>query len=95
MKRIFHYIQGTKDKGLLFDTSKKMVVYCYADADFWDCGYINNRKTLFVLGVGMVLWQFFPIFLYCVFQNYRQIFISLLYITIMCHWLIILETYFH
>ena len=34
MKRICRYLQGTKDNGLVFNTSKKLVVYCYADADF-------------------------------------------------------------
>ena len=34
VKRICRYIQGTKDNGLVFNTSKKLVVDCYADADF-------------------------------------------------------------
>ena len=34
MKRICRYLQGTKDNGLLFNPSKKMVVDCYSDADF-------------------------------------------------------------
>ena len=33
-KRIFWYLQGTKDNGLLFNPSKKILVDCYADADF-------------------------------------------------------------
>ena len=28
------YLQGTKKKGLVFNPSKKLVVDCYADADF-------------------------------------------------------------
>ena len=34
MKRIFRYIQGTKDNGLVFNPSKKLVVDCYDDANF-------------------------------------------------------------
>ena len=34
VKRIFRYLQGTKDNGLVFNPSKKPVVGCYVDADF-------------------------------------------------------------
>ena len=34
VKRICRYIQGTKDNGLFFNPSKKLMVDCYADADF-------------------------------------------------------------
>ena len=34
VKRICRYLQGTKDNGLVFNQSKKLLVYCYADADF-------------------------------------------------------------
>ena len=34
MNRICRYIQGTKDNGLVFNTSKKLVVDCYAHSDF-------------------------------------------------------------
>ena len=34
MKRICRYLQGTKNNGLVFNPSKKLVVDCYADADF-------------------------------------------------------------
>ena len=34
VKRICRYLQGTKDNGLVFNPSKKLVVDCYADADF-------------------------------------------------------------
>ena len=34
VKRIFRYLQGTKDNGLVFNPSMKLVVYCYADAVF-------------------------------------------------------------
>ena len=34
MKRIFQYLQGTKDNGLVFNPSNKMVVDLFADDDF-------------------------------------------------------------
>ena len=34
VKRICRYLQGTKDNGIVFNPPKKLVVYCYADADF-------------------------------------------------------------
>ena len=34
VKRICRYLQGTKDNGLVFNPSKKLVVDCYSDADF-------------------------------------------------------------
>ena len=34
VKRICRYLQGTKDNGLVFNTSKNMMVDFYADADF-------------------------------------------------------------
>ena len=34
VKSICRYLQGTKDNGLVFNPYKKLVVDCYADADF-------------------------------------------------------------
>ena len=51
VKRVCLYLQGTKENGILFNPSKKLVVDCYSDADFWDCGDMKIFKTLFVLGV--------------------------------------------
>ena len=34
VKRIFRYLQDTRDKGLVFNPSNKMVVDCYINADF-------------------------------------------------------------
>ena len=34
VKRMCSYLQGTKDNGLVFNPSKKMVVDCYDDAYF-------------------------------------------------------------
>ena len=33
VKMICRYIQGTKDNGLVFNTTKKLVVDCYVDTD--------------------------------------------------------------
>ena len=47
MKRICRYLQGTNDNGLVFNPSKKLVVDCYADADFaglW--GYENPQESI-------------------------------------------------
>ena len=51
VKRICRYLQGTKENGLVFNPSKKMVLDCCADANFWDCGDMKIPITLFVLGV--------------------------------------------
>ena len=34
IKRICHYLQGTKKRGLIFDLSKQLMIRCYIDADF-------------------------------------------------------------
>ena len=34
MKRICRYLQGTKDGGLMFNSSKRLVMECYVDADY-------------------------------------------------------------
>ena len=47
VKKISRYLQGTKYNVLVFNTSKKMVVGCYADADFavlW--GYENPQDPI-------------------------------------------------
>ena len=48
MKRIFRYLQGTKDKGLVFNPPKKpVVVEFYADEDFlgmW--GHVNLQDPI-------------------------------------------------
>ena len=66
MKRICQYLQDTKDNGLVFNTSKKLVADCYDDADFaglW--GHENSQdpisarsRTLFVVNFSNLplLW---------------------------------------
>ena len=47
MKRICWYLQTTNDNGLVFNPCKKMVVDCYADADFaglW--GHENTQDPI-------------------------------------------------
>ena len=47
LKGIFRYIKGTKDNGLVFNPSKKLVLDCYADADFavlW--GHENTQDPI-------------------------------------------------
>ena len=56
VKSICQYIQSTKDKGLMFNSSKKMAVDFYANTDVQDCGDMRILKTLFVLGLGLYLW---------------------------------------
>ena len=43
VKRIYWYLQGTKNNGLVLNPSKKLVVDCYADADF--SGPWGNENT--------------------------------------------------
>ena len=49
VKRIRQYLKATKDKSLVLNPSKKMVVNCYADAEFLGCGYMKILNTLFVI----------------------------------------------
>ena len=51
VKRICQYLQGTKVNGLVFNTSKNLVVDFYADADFRDFGYMKILNTLFLIVV--------------------------------------------
>ena len=49
VNRIFQYLQGTKDKRLVFGPSKKLVVYCYSNAyfsGFW--GQENSQDPIFL-----------------------------------------------
>ena len=48
MKRICRYLQDTKDNGLVFNLSKKLVVDCYADTYFaglW--GHVDPQDPIF------------------------------------------------
>ena len=62
MKRISRYLYFTKEKGLLYNLSRKMVVDFYADADFaglW--GHenpkdpiCNRSRTVFVVNCSLL-----------------------------------------
>ena len=53
MKRIFRYLQGTKDNGLLINPPKKLVVDCYEDAYVAGLWGYENPPALFLLGLGL------------------------------------------
>ena len=64
VKRICWYLQGTKDNGLVFKPPKKLVVDCYADADFtglWE--HENPQDPIFARSRtgSMVTFTTFPL----------------------------------
>ena len=64
VKRILLYLQIIKDNGIVFNPSKKMVVDCYADADFaglW--GQENPLDPIFArIRTGFVVnFDYFPL----------------------------------
>ena len=64
VKRICRYLQGTKNNGLVFNPSKKLVVDCYADADFaglW--GRENPQDPIFARSrtVFVITFAIFPL----------------------------------
>ena len=93
VKRIYRYLQGTKENNLVFNPSNKLVVDCYSDADFaglW--GHENPQDPICDRSrTGLVVT--FANFLYCGCQNYRQRLIFLHYIMIIWHCIIMLEHY--
>ena len=94
VKSIFHYLQGNKYNGLVFNISKKrwwIVMLMHILRDFGDKKIF---KTIFLLGVELDLWQLFPIFLYYLCQNYRQRLLFLCYILSLWHCLTLLEHYY-
>ena len=66
VKRICWYLQGTKDNGLVFNPSNKLVMDCYTDADFaglWGHEYPQDpicasSRTVFVVNFANcpLLW---------------------------------------
>ena len=64
MKRIFQYLQVTKDNGLVFNPPKKMVVDFYSDADFAGLWGHENLKDPFCYRSGnwfVVTFTNFPL----------------------------------
>ena len=90
MKMLCWYLQGIKENGLVFNPSKKLVVDCYADADFaglW--GHENPRDPIFTRSrTGFVIA--FSNCLYRRCKHYSKILRSLHYIMSMWHCLVLL-----
>ena len=65
VKRICWYIYGTKDKGMVLNPSKIMVVDCYINSDLWgyagndvhqDTNYSKSRTVLLIVFSNYPLW---------------------------------------
>ena len=57
VKRICRYLQGTKDNVLVFNAFKKLVVYCYVDADFARLFFARSRNGFVVTFSNcLLLW---------------------------------------
>ena len=94
VKRICRYLQGNKYNGLVFNTSKKLVVDFYADAYFaglW--GHKNPQDPIFAKSRTGFVVTFSNLPLLRV-SNYRQISLFIHYILSMWHCIILLEHYF-
>ena len=73
VNRIFLHLQGTKDKGLLFNSSNKLVVGCYADADFlglWGHGNHHGCICDRSMTVFVVTFPNFPLLQVSKIQSY-------------------------
>ncbi len=59
VKRIFRYLSGTRDDGLLFDGSKGLELQGYSDSDY--AGDVEKMKStsgyIFILAGGPVSWK--------------------------------------
>ena len=57
VKRIFWYLQCTNNKCLMFNSYKRLVVYCYVDADFVGLWLNENSQDPICskIGNGFVL----------------------------------------
>ena len=53
---MYWYLQGTKDKGLVFNPSEKLVMDCYADAYFEGLWGHENPQYPILLVLGLNLW---------------------------------------
>ena len=74
MNSICWYLQGTKDKDIVFNQSKKMVVYCYLDADFvglW--GHDNPQDPIFAKSITTFVVTFSNCHLLCVSKLHSDI----------------------
>ena len=84
LKRMCRYLQGTKDKGLVFDPSKKLAVEYYSDGD---CavlqGHENPQYPILDRIRTVLVVNFANCHILWVCKKYRQIFLSIFYIMIM------------
>ena len=94
VNRICQCLQGTKGNGVLFNPSKNMVINYYSDADFMELWGLENYQDPIYVKIRTEFLVNFSIFLYCGYQNYRKVFISLLYIMSVWNCITMLETYF-
>ena len=63
VKSICRYLKSIKDKGLVFNTTKKLVVDCYPDADFaglW--GHKNLQDPIFDRSRTVFCGNFFQLY---------------------------------
>ena len=95
VKKICWYLQGTKYKCLVLNTSKKILVDCYVKAYFMGQWGHENPQDPICASSRSELVVNFPNFFCCGCQSYKQIVLYLLEISSMLHCLILLETYFH
>ena len=56
VNRILWYLQGTKDNGLVFNPSMKLLEDFYTGADFVGLWGHENLQDPIVLGLGLDLW---------------------------------------
>ena len=50
------YLQGIKDKGVVFNPYKKMLVDCYDDAYFVGMWVHENPQDPIFIGLGLDFW---------------------------------------
>lgn len=58
-KKVFRFLQGTKDHMLTYQRSSLLDVMCYCDADYKDC--MDDKKSitgyLFIMAEDAVSWH--------------------------------------
>ena len=90
VRRICQYLQGNVEKCILLNISKKMVVYFYLYADFVGLWRHQNPQDPICARSRTEFVVTFPIFLYCGYQIYIHILLSIIYILSMWNCIILL-----
>ncbi|XP_034681024.1 secreted RxLR effector protein 161-like [Vitis riparia] len=58
-KRIFRYLQGTKEFGLFYNNGEKSDLFGFTDSDY--AGDLDDRKStfeyVFMMGIGAISWS--------------------------------------